>query len=199
MKQRRMNLNSRDALISRLRRSKRARDNFAESHLAKTLAYQIRATRDKLGWSQERLAKEVGMNQNAISRLESPEYGRPTITTLKRIASALDVGLVVRMVPFSELVDWATSTPRMINGLTTEALAVANFANEERHGLFGVLAPRTLTSQPARPESRLGIGDGAAIGALQGRNYTSEPVLSIESMAEQGAFATTDMRAFAGL
>jgi transcriptional regulator with XRE-family HTH domain len=131
-----MLLGSLRGMVSRLRRGKAVRDHFVESHLNKTIAYQIRATRDLLGWSQEQLAVEVGMNQNAISRLESPDYGKPTLTTLKRLASAFDVALVVRFVPFSELMDWTTSTPRIVKGLGVEALAVANFHAEEKSGVF---------------------------------------------------------------
>jgi transcriptional regulator with XRE-family HTH domain len=138
-----MPLNSLKAVIARLRRSRAARKQFVESHLAKTIAYQIRATRDRLGWSQQQLAGEVGMNQNAISRLESPEYGKPTLTTLKRLASALDVALVVRFVPFSELVDWVTTTPRTISGLSTESLAVADFDAEERMGVFDAMVEQS--------------------------------------------------------
>lgn len=76
------------------------------------------------------------MNQNAISRLESSDYGKPTITTLKRLAAAMDVGLIVRFVPFSEMVDWVSGTPRTISGLTTSALAVPCFKDEERDGIF---------------------------------------------------------------
>ena len=74
------------------------------------------------------------MTQNAISRLESLHYGKATLTTLKRLAAAFDVALVVRFVPFSELVDWVSATPRLTNGLTTEAMAVPSFAMEEEHG-----------------------------------------------------------------
>lgn len=130
VKQAPTNLNSREAVLARLRRGRIAREKFVESHLAKTLAHQIRATRGILGWSQEKLASEVGMNQNAISRLESPHYGRPTLTTLKRVASAMDIGLVVRFVRFSELVDWVSGTPRTTEGLSTEALAVPSFVAE---------------------------------------------------------------------
>ncbi|MCC6366503.1 MAG: helix-turn-helix transcriptional regulator [Bryobacterales bacterium] len=112
----------------------------------KTLAHQIRASRDKRGWSQERLASEVGMNQNAISRLESSHYGKPTITTLKRLAAALDVALVVRLVPFSELVDWVSGTPRIVAGLTTEALAVPDFETEDRGGIYAPRDRSLLTS-----------------------------------------------------
>jgi transcriptional regulator with XRE-family HTH domain len=133
-----MNLNSRKSLIDRIRRGRTAREQLVESHVAKTIAYQICATRDRLQWSQERLAQEVDMNQNAISRLESPNYGKLTLTTLKRIAAALDVALVVRLVPFGEFIDWISNTPRIIQGLDTEALAVPTFAMEEEAGGFSV-------------------------------------------------------------
>ena len=146
--------NSRKTIISRLRRGKNARRQFVESHIAKTVAYQIRATRDKLEWSQERLAEEVGMNQNAISRLESPDYGKPTMTTLKRLAAALDVGLIVRFVPFSEMVDWVSGTPHTVRGLSTTALAVSNFGTEEAEGILGECA--------RAPATGINVGAGAA-------------------------------------
>lgn len=151
-----MNLNSLRPVIARLRRGKHARKQFVESHLNKTLAYQIRAIRDRLGWSQEKMAQEVGMNQNAISRLESPEYGKLTLTTLKRLAAAFDVGLVVRFVPFGELTDWVTGTPRTIKGLNTDSLAVADFDTEEQSGVFD----RALRMAAAKPQlAQLGFED----------------------------------------
>jgi len=131
-----MNLNSREGLIARLRRGKEARLRFTESHVNKAIAHQLRAIRDSLRWSQERLAQETGMNQNAISRLESTDYGKPTITTLKRLAAALDVSLIVRFAPFSEVVDWVSGTPHLHEGLTSESLAVPTFTEEESQGVF---------------------------------------------------------------
>jgi transcriptional regulator with XRE-family HTH domain len=125
------NLISRDALIGRLSRGGRdARTRFVESHLGKTLAFQIRSMRDAKNWSQGALAEKVGMNQNAISRLESPTYGRATLTTLKRIATAFDVALVVRFVPFSQMVSWVTGTSHLDGGLSQESLRVASFDQE---------------------------------------------------------------------
>ncbi len=131
-----MNLNSREGLIARLRRGRKAREQFVDSHLGKGIAHQIRATRERLNWSQGQLAQEVGMNQNGISRLESPGYGRPTITTLRRLAAALDVGLVVHFVPFSQMIDWVSGTRRVDPGLTTGSLAVPSFSAEEEAGVF---------------------------------------------------------------
>jgi hypothetical protein len=81
------------------------------------------------------------MNQNAISRLESPDYGKPTLTTLKRLAGAMDVALIVRLIPFSELIDWVSGTRRVDFGLSTQSLAVPSFAAEEEAGIFDTVAP----------------------------------------------------------
>lgn len=131
-----MNLNSRKSIITRLRKGKPARRRFVESHLNKTTAFQLRAIRDALGWNQNKLAQRADMNQNAISRLESPTYGKATLTTLKRLAAALDVCLVVRFVPFSEMVDWVSGTPRLNRGLTTDALRVPSFSTEQSQRVF---------------------------------------------------------------
>lgn len=124
------NLLSRKALWSRLAKGPEARARFVESTLGKHLAFQIRAMRDRVNWSQEQLAQKVGMNQNAISRLESPFYGKPTLTTLKRVATAFDVGLVVRFAPFGELVDWVSGTLRVERGLSPSSLSPLSFQEE---------------------------------------------------------------------
>ena len=123
-------------MIERLRRGHGARHKLVESHLSRTIAYQVRAIRERLGWSQAQLAEEVGSNQNAIYRLESPHYGKATLTTLKKVATAMDVALVVRFVPFSELIDWVSGTPRIDNGLDYAMLAAPAFEIEEKDGVF---------------------------------------------------------------
>src|SRR2546426_7339355 len=105
------NLTSRDGLLRRLRKGPETRARFVESQLTKGLAFQLRALRDREGWSQVELAERVGMTQNAISRLENPHYGKATLTTLKRLAATYDVGLIVTFVPFTKLVDRVSGTP----------------------------------------------------------------------------------------
>jgi len=124
------NLTSRESLIDRLRRGRDARVRFVASHLSKGLAFQIRALRDRENWSQGQLADEVDTNQNAISRLESPNYGRATITSLKKIAAAFDVGLIIRFVPFSQMVDWVSGTPHLDEGLSPDSWRVPSFDEE---------------------------------------------------------------------
>jgi transcriptional regulator with XRE-family HTH domain len=114
--------------------------------------------REHAKWSQDELAKKVGMNQNAISRLENPGYGKATLTTLRRIASALDVALVVRFVSFRQLADWVSGTPFLDKGLSSESFGVLNFAREN---IARQHVPALLGRVPNRAIARtqaLGLG-----------------------------------------
>ena len=117
-----MRLQSREDLIADLQ-SKQFRDAFVSIRVSNTLALQIRAMRQERGWSQAYLAELLGTSQNAVYRLESPQYGRPSITTLKRLASIFDVGLSVWFTTFSKLVDRVTN-------LATEDILVPSFDND---------------------------------------------------------------------
>ena len=119
-------------LLKRLSRGANARRIFVESQLAKDLSYQIRAMRDREDWNQAELARRCGTSQNGISRQENPAYGKPSLTSLKKIAAAFDTALVVRFVPFGELVDWVAGIPRTVKGLSeTESLLPPNFTQEQ--------------------------------------------------------------------
>jgi transcriptional regulator with XRE-family HTH domain len=124
------NLNSRAGLIKRLSVGKKTRERFVSSHVDKGYAYQIREMREQRDLSQTELGAMVGMNQNAIHRLESPDYGKSTITTLKRLAAAFDVALIVRFVPFSQLINWVSGAPYVDYGLSSESLAVPSFNDD---------------------------------------------------------------------
>ena len=80
---------------------KKARDKLNVDQMEQTFALQIRANRLARGWTQKELAERSGMKQSGIARLE--RGGRPDLRTLKKVASAFDVALVVRFVPFSSL------------------------------------------------------------------------------------------------
>ena len=61
------------------------------------LAQQIKNTRTKLGYTQEDMAKKLGVIQQYISKIES---GRENVSvdTLKRIADAFGKGLVIKLI-----------------------------------------------------------------------------------------------------
>jgi transcriptional regulator with XRE-family HTH domain len=110
--------------ILRSLESEEYRREFA-ADVGTSLAIQIRLLREKLGWTQEDLAQRMGKRQETISQWENPDYGRYTLNTLKELASAYDVALLVRFAPFSDLVDW-------IANLTPQRLAPPSFAEELR-------------------------------------------------------------------
>jgi transcriptional regulator with XRE-family HTH domain len=152
------------AIWSRLKRGPEVRARFVESNLGKLLAFQIRGMRDRQGLSQVELAERIGTNQNGVSRLENPFYGKATLSTLKRVAAAFDVGLVVRFVSFSQLADLVSATsPEIVNG-------PVSFAREEARSnlILGKLNekperevrmfPKQLGSISMDSGSRLGIG-----------------------------------------
>jgi len=108
--------------IARLK-NKEYRDAFVGSQISVGLPFQIRALREERGWKQSRLALEAGMLQPRISAMEKPGEAKFNLETLRRIASAFDVALVVRFVPFSELIDWS-------NKFNPDHFHVPNFAEE---------------------------------------------------------------------
>lgn len=79
------------------------RYNYAESILNGVLATQIRVLREQRGLTQEQLGGAIGTTQSGISNYEHPAYARWSLTTLKRIARALDVRLSVRFESFGSL------------------------------------------------------------------------------------------------
>lgn len=66
----------------------------ADNDVADQIAVGILQARLARGLSQVELARLVGTSNSAISRLESGTH-RPSISTLERVAAALDVRLVI--------------------------------------------------------------------------------------------------------
>jgi DNA-binding XRE family transcriptional regulator len=62
------------------------------------LARMIYDLRKQAGLTQERLAKLIGTTASVISRLEDSDYEGHSLTTLKRIAAAVNKRLEIRFV-----------------------------------------------------------------------------------------------------
>ena len=82
---------------------------FVEAQIDLGLPTQVKALRVQRNWSQAELADRAGMRQARISAIENAKEGSLNIKTLRRLAEAFDVALVVRFASFSELADWARS------------------------------------------------------------------------------------------
>jgi transcriptional regulator with XRE-family HTH domain len=67
---------------------------------------QLHALRLRQGWTQKQFAQEAGMKQSRVSAMEQPGAVNFNMETLIRSAAAHGVGLVVKFVPFSEMLAW---------------------------------------------------------------------------------------------
>lgn len=140
----------REQLVRKLQ-SKEYRDAFTAEQIFSHLPLKIRSLRESRHLSQKQLGEKAGVAQAWVSKLEDPNYGKLTLSTLLRLASAFDVGLEVDFVPFSRVLDRALK-------LSPESFEVRSFAEDvgaerRRNDLvkFGVRAPRIIQGRTCTP------------------------------------------------
>lgn len=85
---------------------KEYRDEYVSARIDADLAVQLYALRKERNWTQSELALLCGNgnSQGRVSRLESSCEG-VSVATLKDLASAFDVALSIKFVPYSQIVD----------------------------------------------------------------------------------------------
>ena len=152
----------REQIVARLR-DKEYRDTFVSEQINTGLAFQIRGLREQRGWTQAELGEKAGMAQARISVMEDANYSRFSLNTLKRLASALDVALVVRFAPFSELVNYFVD-------LNADSLKAPSFDEDKFVQQYGLPIGTT-------------IKDSAA-------SWASGYPISLSNVREQGEAAT---------
>lgn len=81
----------------------RYRCAYFESHMDSSIAAQIKANREDRQMSQKGLAKAAGLFQSQVSKMEDVNHAGWTAKTLRKIARALDVVLVIRLERFSRV------------------------------------------------------------------------------------------------
>jgi transcriptional regulator with XRE-family HTH domain len=121
-----VNISDEREILKKRLRDKEHRDAFVSAYTDETIPFQIRALREQEDrrWTQEELASRAGMKQERISTVENPNYGSYSLRILKQLASAFDVALVVRFIPFSELAEWKLN-------LSSKSLEVPSFDEED--------------------------------------------------------------------
>ncbi len=90
-----------------------ARSAYAEEFLDSFIALQIKTLRQQRNWSQEELADRAGMKQSRISAMESADYNSWSVRTLKRLAQAFDLALIVRFESFGNFLPEVTAVGRV--------------------------------------------------------------------------------------
>jgi transcriptional regulator with XRE-family HTH domain len=96
-------------LIDRLISSRRDRESYLRSTLNTLIPSQIKALRLREPWTQKELGEAAGMLQARVSASEKPGAVAFALETLIRYAAAFKVGLQVRFVPLSEMLEWENS------------------------------------------------------------------------------------------
>jgi transcriptional regulator with XRE-family HTH domain len=80
-----------------LLKDKRVREEYEKLLPEYDLSRSIIEQRLKKKMTQEEVAKKAGMPQSTISRIEGLTHGLPKLSTLKKIANALDAKIVIKL------------------------------------------------------------------------------------------------------
>jgi len=125
-------MSERSKRISKLLTSLDSRTSYIRAKLSVLVPSQIRALRMKSNMPRQLdLAQEAGMQQSRISMFETPGAANLTLETLSRLAAAFKVGLVVKFVPFSEMLRWENQYSQD-NFDVTRLAADTDFLNPEQ-------------------------------------------------------------------
>ena len=117
-----MSFGSKKSLLEELK-NKKFRDAYVAEHVKTSVPIQIYLLREQRHWSQSQLAERAKTTQTVISRLEDLDYGKLSISTLLKLASAFDIALLVKFIPFTRLLEeFKDNSP--------EALSAKSFSEE---------------------------------------------------------------------
>ena len=132
------------------------RNAWLESHVKHLLAAQFRALRGEA--KQSEFGERIGVPQSVVARYENPAYGSMTIKTLLEIAKRLKIGLQVKFVPFSAVMDEAKN-------LSESDLAPPQYATDMK-----IRDSRGAVQQHNPPEAPL-----MAVNAVRRAPYRTSP------------------------
>ncbi len=116
-------MSDRSNLINRLRTNRDSRAAYIRAKLDVLIPSQLRALRLRQPMTQSVLAGEAGMKQSRISAMETPGKTNFNLETLVSLAATFKVGLMVKFVPFSEMICWE-------NGYSQDTFNVTQLAHD---------------------------------------------------------------------
>ncbi len=120
----------RKVLVEKLK-DKKYRDSYVRATISHGIAHQVRVNRELRKLSQKALAEKCGSRttQVAISRLEDPSNEGFTLNTILKVASALDVAVLVRFVPYSKFL--LETADKSVNGLFSKSFQDENLQTKQ--------------------------------------------------------------------
>lgn len=159
-----MNRSRRDRLIEEFQ-DKEYRHEYTESFFDTLIATQLRAFRNREGWTQKELGEKADTTQSGISEFENSDYSRWSVATLRRLARIFDVALEVRFIGFGKAL-------REIQSFGPETVWVSSFKNDRVFRATSQVnrwTSWTSSCQHALSSSSVGVSDKAVIS-------TAEPI-----------------------
>jgi transcriptional regulator with XRE-family HTH domain len=130
-------------------KDKEFREAFNLENVYASICFQLRALREQRELSQAELGRAAGMAQERISILEDPNAEtKPTLNTLIRLSDGLDVGLEVRFVPFSVVLNRSVHTNMRdleVSSFPDEVPLMESRIRDEMHSYGG-----NVSAPPAR-------------------------------------------------
>lgn len=96
--------NKKSDLAKRLLASKEYAEGLVAADSKNTIAFQLRVMQEDRGWTQQEVAQRADMGQSQISAYLNG-YDSYNVATLRRLASAFDVSLVIAFETFKRLAD----------------------------------------------------------------------------------------------
>jgi len=132
---------------------------------------------------QADLAKVAQMHQSRISTFETPGAANITLETLSRIAAAFKVGVMVKFVPFSEMLRWENgfSQDRFDVTRLEEDLAFLNPPTEEQTAIPPLIKRFSEIERPwheAGLQRERPMGMGAAMNSQTAFVNAANPAAS---------------------
>jgi DNA-binding XRE family transcriptional regulator len=88
-----------EALLAKARQRRGFDEAYDSLALEYQLASQMLKARNRAGLTQDVVAQRMGTTKSAVSRLEGAGKHAPSLTTLKRYASAVGCELQIKLVP----------------------------------------------------------------------------------------------------
>jgi DNA-binding XRE family transcriptional regulator len=90
-----------DEFLARAMKRKEFARAYADSADEYELVRELLAARAKAGLTQEQVAESMGTTKSAVSRLEAVGKHSPSVSTLKKYATAVGCEVEIRLVPAS--------------------------------------------------------------------------------------------------
>jgi ribosome-binding protein aMBF1 (putative translation factor) len=116
-----------EAIVQKLRDDPEFRAEWERTALGRAVALAVVRYRGEGDISQRELARRLGMRQPQVARLERGDVN-PTIDTLARLVTVLDIELTIDMRPPKrepKLVTKRAQTNRLLASFETQGAAVA--------------------------------------------------------------------------